>query len=161
MKMLSCILCSLLYLFTSFVPCVGQNAREQGTYPCDAIQKGEFRTALARSIGTREIEEASIDTHRGSSNSELVAVMKPISKVTPIKAAKGLHDTIRKSVLSAGFDGTSIVTGTGSDSICSVSFYGHDRGMRVRIEADATALTNGSVRLKIVCVTSPEQKKGS
>jgi hypothetical protein len=102
-----------------------------------------------------------MDSNSGTSNSELVLLLKPISKVSALKAAQGLRDTIQKAVLSRDFAGAAIVFGSAADPICSASIYGSDQSQRIRIEAEAVTLSDGSVRMKLVCVTSPEQKKGS
>ncbi len=140
--------------------CAGLAAPQQSPSACTALQKGEFLTALAHSLGVRWVEPASIDSNSGSANSELVLLLKPISNVSAIKAAQGLRDTIQKSILSPGFAGVAgRVTGSQADPICSVSIYGHDQNQRVRIEADAITVPGNSVRVKLVCVTSPEEKK--
>lgn len=136
-------------------------APQQSPSACAVIQNGEFVTALAHSLGIRSVEPASADSNSGSSNSELVLLLKPISNISAIKVAQGLRDTIQKTVLSPAFAGTAGVIGSPADPICSVSIYGHDQNRRVRIEADAITLPDGSVRVKLVCVTSPEQKKSN
>ncbi len=154
-------LCSSFIASLCLVVCVVQSAPQQSPNACVAIQKGEFLTALAHSLGIRSVEPASIDSNSGSSNSELVLLFKPISNVSVIKAAQGLRDTMQKTVLSPGFAGIAGVTGSPADPICSVSIYGYDQNQRVRIEADAITLSEGSVRVKLVCVTSPEQRKSN
>ncbi len=141
------------------VACAVVAAPQQTPNACTALQKGEFLTALAHSYGVRRVEPASIDSNSGSANSELVLLLKPISNVSAIKAAQGLRDTIQKNILSPGFAGAAGVTGSPADPICSVSIFGYDQKQRVRIEADAITLPGNSVRVKLVCVTSPEQKK--
>jgi hypothetical protein len=154
------ILCSSISASLCLVACAVVAAPQQSPSVCKALQKSEFLTALAHSFGVRWVEPASIDSNSGSANSELVLLLKPISNVSAIKAAQGLRDAIQKTVLSPGFAGCAgVVTGSPADPICSVSFFGYDQKQRVRIEADAITLPGNSVRVKLVCVTSPEERK--
>ncbi len=156
------ILISAITASLCLVACGVQAAPQQSPSACEALQKGDFRTALAHSFGVRSVELSYVDSNSGSANSELVLLLKPISNITAMKAAQGLRDTIQKTVLSPGFAGVAgMTTGSQAEPICSVSIYGHDQNQRVRIEADAITLPGNLVRLKLVCVTSPEEKRGN
>lgn len=158
MKVISRI-CCILFLFVSLTDQAAEGTTASKTDACSLLQRPEFLNTFARSIGLREreLEKAFIDTNSGKSNSELVLTLKPISNVPAAKVAQSLRDTIKKNVLSIQFAGSSeVITEEKPYSIYSVGVNGHDQGYRIRISADIITLSDGKVRLKILCVTSPE-----
>ena len=149
----------LLFVLTSLSALSTEKNAAGKTDACALLQQPEFLGAFARSIGLheREIEKAFIDTNSGKSNSELVLILKPISKVPASKVAQGLQTTIQKNVLSPQFAGTAgSIIDEKAGVIYSIGVHGNDQGKRIRIAADVITLSDGTVRLKLMCVTSPE-----
>lgn len=152
------ICCSILLPFICLNQDVGAATTARVPEICDTLIEGKFLRQAAESVGLRSLDLESTDRNSGKFNSELVVTFKPVSKVSAADLAKGLRESIRKYILSPTFAGVASFRKE-SDTISSVSVHGVDQEKRVRIEADAVTLGDGSVRLKLFCVTSKETDK--
>lgn len=122
---------------------------------CDILKSGSFRTEIGKTAGTGSLQLDYVDSNSGKLNSELVIMFKPVWNVSSATLLNAFRENISKRALSSP-SARSTSARKDVDIISTVSIYGHNQGTRVRIEADAIKISDGSVRLKVVCVTSKE-----